>query len=274
MIAQYTTVPLVNCGGNWRRDSVYGEPGLLGRINSEGLPKGHEAAQRSSAMENLTPAALSGSSARLIEPPAVLFVVRGMILTHTLPIAVNAVPVTINQDMKALTPREGFTADFLALVLRGAESVLLSRVDSAGHGTGGCRLSRGRNCRYLSVAGFAGRLSLTEPEKSFAADRLPDKSKIVRSKSFPQQHSSGFRGRVVNTMEPETQLLEVLRTFCRSTLATHGIDNTHIRETFRDFVLLRGSIRLRLRSRWRPSSRIGRIKSAAPRASVASLVLG
>lgn len=33
---------------------------------------------------------------------AVLFVVRGMILAHTFPVALTRVPVTINQDMKAL----------------------------------------------------------------------------------------------------------------------------------------------------------------------------
>jgi type I restriction enzyme S subunit len=64
-----------------------------------------------------------------------MFVVRGMILAHTLPVAVNRVPVTINQDMKAIVPKNGLSAEYLATMVRGAERDLLSKVDIAGHGT-------------------------------------------------------------------------------------------------------------------------------------------
>jgi restriction endonuclease S subunit len=91
-----------------------------------------------SAKDNISSDAIANSSTRLIENPSVLFVVRGMILSHSLPVSVSRVPVTINQDMKAITPSEYFDVDFLATVLRGAESELLSRIEIAGHGT--CRL--------------------------------------------------------------------------------------------------------------------------------------
>lgn len=89
----------------------------------------------SEAFLNISQSAIEGSSAKLIPSHSVLFVVRGMILIHTLPVAVNTVPAAINQDMKAITPRSGIIADFLAAMIRGAEQQLLSRVEVAGHGT-------------------------------------------------------------------------------------------------------------------------------------------
>lgn len=52
--------------------------------------------------EHITEAGLTGSASSLIMPGAVLIVVRSGILRHTIPVAINAVPVTLNQDMKAL----------------------------------------------------------------------------------------------------------------------------------------------------------------------------
>ncbi|MEW6406832.1 MAG: restriction endonuclease subunit S, partial [Chloroflexota bacterium] len=83
----------------------------------------------------ITKEAIENSSTKLIIAPSVMFVVRGMILAHTLPVAVNRVPVTMNQDMKAITPKMGLVVDFLAAMVRGAERDLLAQVEIAGHGT-------------------------------------------------------------------------------------------------------------------------------------------
>jgi type I restriction enzyme S subunit len=83
--------------------------------------------------DNLTAKALQDTGIRLNDSGRVLIVVRGMILAHTFPVAINDVPVTINQDMKALSPV--LDADYLALVLRGLESVVLSIVEESAHGT-------------------------------------------------------------------------------------------------------------------------------------------
>ena len=72
---------------------------------------------------------------RLIDPPAVLMVVRGMILARRVPIAWITSSVTINQDMKALIPAPGINAEFLARVLDSAQDGFMSLVDEAGHGT-------------------------------------------------------------------------------------------------------------------------------------------
>lgn len=83
----------------------------------------------------ITKTALNGSAAKLIPSGSVLFVVRGMILAHTLPVAINEIPVAINQDMKAIVPNEAVQSEFLSLMIKGAERKLLTQVEIAGHGT-------------------------------------------------------------------------------------------------------------------------------------------
>jgi type I restriction enzyme, S subunit len=98
-------------------------------------PKDMKSPEIFDSIDHISEAALASSACKLIEPPAVLFVVRGMILTHTLPVAISRVPLAINQDMKALLPREGLDAEYLAYVLSGASRQLLAQVEIAGHGT-------------------------------------------------------------------------------------------------------------------------------------------
>jgi len=80
-------------------------------------------------------AAIRETSLRLIDPPAVLIVVRGMILARRVPIAWITGPVTINQDMKALKPTSEINAEFLARSLESAQDAFVPLIDEAGHGT-------------------------------------------------------------------------------------------------------------------------------------------
>ncbi|MGE0824199.1 MAG: restriction endonuclease subunit S [Candidatus Binatia bacterium] len=83
----------------------------------------------------VTEAALQETSLRLIEPPAVLIVICGMILARRVPIAWTTAPVTINQDMKALITVQGVNAEFLARWLDSAQEAFVPLIDEAGHGT-------------------------------------------------------------------------------------------------------------------------------------------
>lgn len=83
----------------------------------------------------ITETAINQSAAHLIPAPAVLFVVRGMILARTVPVAISTCALTVNQDMKAIVPRQKLSAEFLAYMLLGAQPKLLSMVEVAGHGT-------------------------------------------------------------------------------------------------------------------------------------------
>lgn len=73
--------------------------------------------------------------AKLTQIPedSVLMVVRSGILSRTLPIAVNTIPVTINQDMRAFIPEEGIDARFLAWQLIADEREILDKCSK--HGT-------------------------------------------------------------------------------------------------------------------------------------------
>ena len=85
--------------------------------------------------DHITEAALDGSATQLLPIGSVLVVVRGMILAHTLPVAVTTGPVTINQDIKALVCGSRVMPEFLHAVLAGQAEWLLSLADSSAHGT-------------------------------------------------------------------------------------------------------------------------------------------
>ncbi|HEV2538683.1 MAG TPA: restriction endonuclease subunit S [Frateuria sp.] len=68
----------------------------------------------------------------LIPEDSVLVVVRSGILSRTLPVAVNRVPVTVNQDMRAFVPEAGVSARFLAWQLISRERDILDRCSKDG----------------------------------------------------------------------------------------------------------------------------------------------
>jgi len=98
-------------------------------------PKDMKVPEIFDSKDHISDAALRETNIALISGPAVLIVVRGMILARTFPTAVTRVPVTINQDMKALTPRPELSVDYFALLLTGIQRELLELVEIAGHGT-------------------------------------------------------------------------------------------------------------------------------------------
>lgn len=85
--------------------------------------------------DHISERAISETTLKLIQADSVLIVTRGMILAHTVPIRINSVPVTINQDMKALLPRSRVQPVFVRWALQAQHEGLLSQVSSAGHGT-------------------------------------------------------------------------------------------------------------------------------------------
>ncbi|MDH0726912.1 restriction endonuclease subunit S [Stutzerimonas stutzeri] len=65
-------------------------------------PKDMKSELITGAEECVTAAGLSGSSSSMVPAERVLMVVRSGILKHTIPVAINSVPVALNQDMKAI----------------------------------------------------------------------------------------------------------------------------------------------------------------------------
>ncbi len=98
-------------------------------------PKDMKVPEIFDSRDHISESALKETNIGLIPPHSVLIVVRGMILARTFPTSVTRVPVTINQDMKALIPRPELSADYFASLLIGIKSDLLQLVELAGHGT-------------------------------------------------------------------------------------------------------------------------------------------
>lgn len=82
--------------------------------------------------------AVNETSIKIIPEKSILFVVRGMILDHSFPVAINDVPVTINQDMKALICSNLFLP-YLLISIKGRKNHYLMAVERSTHGT--CKLT-------------------------------------------------------------------------------------------------------------------------------------
>lgn len=90
------------------------------------------------AQDHISESAIANSSTRLIPSRSLLMVVRGMILAHSFPTAISAVPLTINQDMKAIVPFRPDLIPMLLLLTKGLKPEVLRLVLRSTHGT--CKL--------------------------------------------------------------------------------------------------------------------------------------
>jgi len=91
-------------------------------------PKDMKSDVISDSLIRLTEAGVANSPAKLVKPGSVLVVVRSGVLKHTLPVALTTVPVTLNQDMKALTPTEDVVPGYLARLLKASQQHVLAWV--------------------------------------------------------------------------------------------------------------------------------------------------
>lgn len=89
----------------------------------------------SDSEDHITAEAVQETGLSTIPPKAVLLVVRGMILAHSIPVALTIAPMTVNQDMKALIATDEVQPEYLAWMLRGLKGLLLTLVEESGHGT-------------------------------------------------------------------------------------------------------------------------------------------
>tara|TARA_Y100000296_G_scaffold70990_1_gene86096 strand:+ start:359 stop:1744 length:1386 start_codon:yes stop_codon:yes gene_type:complete len=89
-------------------------------------PKDMKTSLISETIDYITEIGIAESSTKLIENPSVLIVVRSGILQHSIPVAINSRPVTLNQDMKALsTNPELLSTNYLYYFIEGLQSTLL-----------------------------------------------------------------------------------------------------------------------------------------------------
>jgi restriction endonuclease S subunit len=75
------------------------------------------------------------NGATLLPEKSLLVVVRGMILAHSFPVALNMVPVAFNQDMRALLVSDDFVPEYLLYYLKFKKDKVLSITTTTTHGT-------------------------------------------------------------------------------------------------------------------------------------------
>ena len=89
-------------------------------------PKDMTRNRLSDTTDHITQDAVAASAASIVAAGAVLVVVRSGILRRTIPVAINTVPMALNQDMKAMRPREGIKSEYLRGLIQGNQSFWLS----------------------------------------------------------------------------------------------------------------------------------------------------
>jgi type I restriction enzyme, S subunit len=87
------------------------------------------------AEDHVSQSVFEQTNLKKIEPGTPLIVVRGMILAHTIPMAMTAREVAINQDMKAIKFENDVHPLFGFWCLKVQHGAILARVDTAAHGT-------------------------------------------------------------------------------------------------------------------------------------------
>ena len=88
-------------------------------------PKDMKKTRLSSSIDKITDKAIEASTTQLLPEGALLMVVRSGILQHSIPVAINDVPVTLNQDMKAIRFNDNFDVNYGMYLISGNQKSLL-----------------------------------------------------------------------------------------------------------------------------------------------------
>lgn len=142
------------------------------------------------AEDNISEIAMNATSLKLIPPGSILFVVRGMILAHSFPVALTTKTVTINQDMKALVIPEEIK-DYLLLYLRAMKNYFVSIVDRSSHGT----------CKLLSEKLWPATVAIPP---------LPEQLRIIAKVSEITALCDHLRSRIADAKRQQQKLADVL----------------------------------------------------------------
>jgi type I restriction enzyme S subunit len=86
----------------------------------------------SETIDHVNELGIRESSSNLIKSNSILFVARSGILKHTFPVAINIVPVAINQDLKAIEPNKLVSVGFLAYSFKGLSAKILMQCQKVG----------------------------------------------------------------------------------------------------------------------------------------------
>ena len=80
----------------------------------------------------ITTEGVNSSSAKFIPARSILIVARSGILRHTLPVCINDIECTVNQDIKVFIPSYRVSVEYVQYLLKGYESFILSELVKGG----------------------------------------------------------------------------------------------------------------------------------------------
>lgn len=127
------------------------------------------------SIDHITDEAIAHSTTNLVPANSVLMVIRSGILKHSLPVATNSIPVTINQDMKAFVPNKVVTTAFLMHFFKAIEPDVIAGV-------------RGVTADNIDFKAFQKRMIIVPPielQEQFANFvQQVNKLKVVTQKSL------------------------------------------------------------------------------------------
>lgn len=98
-------------------------------------PKDMKTSRIFDSEDHISDTVFGETSLKRISPGHLLIVVRGMILAHSFPVAINMVDVAINQDMKAINLNDNLRVDYVFHCLSALKRKILKLITTAGHGT-------------------------------------------------------------------------------------------------------------------------------------------
>lgn len=95
-------------------------------------PKDMKKFRLTSSEDKISEAAITEAGMELLPENSILLVTRSGILAHTLPIALIQIPVTINQDIKAIRPSANINSQFIAYNLLSHGQKILNECSKSG----------------------------------------------------------------------------------------------------------------------------------------------
>ncbi|MEP4892459.1 MAG: restriction endonuclease subunit S [Aliiglaciecola sp.] len=97
-------------------------------------PKDMKVEHLYSSQEMITDKAVA-SGAKLIPINTILFVVRGLILAHSFPVALSKVACSFNQDMKAIMVSDEYDSEYVLCFLQHMKQTIVNLTTTTTHGT-------------------------------------------------------------------------------------------------------------------------------------------
>lgn len=155
------------------------------------------------SQDRITTRATQQTSIKIVPAGSILIVTRSGILQHSLPVAVTATDVTINQDLKALVPHKGVDPFFVALQLRAKSRDILAATAKAGTTVDSLDFARLRNFAVW-LAPHEEQLRIVEKVRSLLnrADKVGDELALIATLATRYRKAASiraFEGRLIGT---------------------------------------------------------------------------